>query len=105
MQEIEQILQMLERERGSIHTFIEHMGIIMNNTEDPLTKELLAHLVEEEEEHLSRLEQLLPLLSAADWQAGSTEAERVMSDAEHTGRQVGVRESGRTLSVGSMISY
>lgn len=62
MRELEQILQLIEREKSSIHTFIEHMGIITGNIEDNLTKELLAHLIEEEEEHLGRLDELIPTL-------------------------------------------
>jgi hypothetical protein len=116
---LEQILQMVERERDSIHTFVEHMGIILTNTEDPLTKELLAHLVEEEEEHYARIQEMIPALRGY-LESGGGGVERNASsnlDASVNGVGQGRHEpvvqanrapanaSSRRLSVGSLIQY
>jgi len=109
---------MAEREKDSIHTFIEHMGIILNNIEDPLTKELLAHLVEEEEEHLARILEMIPALrgyldnggseavGAVSVQAtdGNANVHRhgVISNAEQMLTNGGAQ---RRLSIGSLIQY
>jgi hypothetical protein len=113
MQTIEQIMQMVEREKDSIHTFVEHMGIILNNTTDPLTKELLAHLVEEEEEHFARIQELLPALQVyAEGAGGSGVSDQGVQSAASSLAHPVVATDGRAqngvhrrLSVGSLIQY
>lgn len=109
---------MVEREKDSIHTFIEHMGIILNNIEDPLTKELLAHLVEEEEEHFARIQEMIPSLrgyldSGASIAIGAESVQAKAGNA--TGNAQGFSPQSdrgtmngsvhRRLSIGSLIQY
>ncbi|MFC4768024.1 hypothetical protein [Effusibacillus consociatus] len=98
MHPIQQLLQMAEGQKQNMEHFVEHMGVILNNVEDNLTKELLSHLVEEEHERLATVNNLIE--SLRQWNSGDDHAPSASNDESF-------RSAGRDkkLTVGSLIGY
>lgn len=103
----EQLIRLAEGQKRNMEHFVEHMQVILHNVEDNLTKKLLSHLVEEEEERAAALDELIERLRM--WQTdGAAGAGR--AGAAEDGRSPGadaLRSTGgnRRLTVGSLIPY
>ncbi|MFC4769315.1 hypothetical protein [Effusibacillus consociatus] len=106
MKEIEDLLRMVEGQRSNMEHFVEHMGVILNNVEDNLTKELLSHLIEEEEERAVSVNELIQAIR--EWQAGDGTAnvEGLASAIAAVGGE-SLRSTGarKRLTVGSLVQY
>lgn len=109
MQPIEQLLKMVEGQKQNMDHFVEHMGVIVNNVQDNLTKELLSHLIEEEHERAAQVNELIQVLR--EWQpASGTVGIQTTGDGLGSGSSaassVSARSTGSSrLTVGSLIQY
>jgi hypothetical protein len=109
MNPFEQLLKRIEGLQQNMEHFVEHMEVILNNVEDNLTKELLSHLVEEEEERAISVNELIQTLREWQFDGGTSSTPSIgpgfedgMAPSEVTGSQL---NRGRSLTVGSMIQY
>ncbi|WP_018133416.1 hypothetical protein [Effusibacillus pohliae] len=103
----EQLIRLAEGQKRNMEHFVEHMQVILHHVEDNLTKELLSHLVEEEEERAAAITELIERLR--EWQTDGA-AGAGSAGAAEDGRSVGadaVQSTGgdRRLTVGSLIQY